>query len=178
MTQLYQQGDADGLCGLYCVLNFLNLHDQDNWENEPGQHDGGMRYIFDVCAEFGWLNPYQLAWGYEAYQLVEILRKLNDRWGLQIKVHNTVDLTPELRNRKTFEKELLIGLGGFFINGHSNHWTLIHASSPDGEIIVYDSLSRQKRPEPLASKNAVKISLEDPGVVIWRDKSPTLVGEF
>src|SRR4051812_6521446 len=67
MSKVFQQGQADGLCGLYALMHFLN---KTEWKDKPHK---ALWYLLDACQHFGWLTPQYLTEGFEDHQLKAIL---------------------------------------------------------------------------------------------------------
>lgn len=69
MREALQQGNADGMCGLYSVLNLLRQ--TETWQGNTPASD--FWYILETCRRFGWLTPQFLTEGFEDYQIKAIL---------------------------------------------------------------------------------------------------------
>lgn len=143
--KVLQQGEANGMCGIYAVLNFL----RDEWKDQPSDT---LWSIFEACRTLGWLTPEYLTQGFEDFQLKKILEWHIDNYRLSYKVYFLADLAEHFRqdNAGGLIKSITAG-GGAAITSVSGgkHWVLVRASS-DGPI-VYDS-HKSGMIEPLSKR--------------------------
>ena len=68
----FRQGTADGLCGLYCIINFLS-YSSNFCKGEYVSHD--LWHLLTVANQFGWFTPQAIHQGFEDYQLKDIFNQ-------------------------------------------------------------------------------------------------------
>lgn len=132
MTKPIRQGDADGLCGIYAILNFLNL--QKGWKFSDNPN--ALQFVLDVAYDHGWLTPRHIVGGYEAYHLKQILNTLFENYSMQFQAFNIVEIDREKSESSFVILKRILAEKGAIIGGPTgNHWVLL-IKSKDGDIIV------------------------------------------
>ena len=165
-----QQGDAEGLCGIYAVLNFLQ---QTDWAEDDAED--GLQYLLECADGLGWFTPHYITEGYEDYQLKEILDLQISRYRLAYKTYFVADT---IARRKISSFVSLVALvekaRGAIVASKSrrDHWVLV--SSLQKETNVWDSSNGERRIEAFPkrtsgySKNfGVVIVPSNPSLVAW-----------
>jgi hypothetical protein len=165
----FQQGQADGLCGLYSLLHFLKQ------TNEFASEDGTdvLWYLLEAARHNGWLNPYTLTQGFEDFQLKSIL-------DLQIKNYRMSFRTVFLRDARQASKissakallEAVTRKGGSAVvsSQRRDHWLLV--TPENGTARVIDSANAKNPVTKLASKP--RSFSPDWGLVILPERQPRI----
>ena len=141
----YRQGDLDGLCGLYAVVNALRLATAGERLTKYT-----WRLIFAALAvatdnQVGVANA--LTWGIDRNRLIKILKEANitiaEETGLQISVrrplrrHSKIglaDLLGELQELLAQPRAALL----IALSGAVEHWTVLHSVEPE-RLVLWDS---------------------------------------
>ena len=172
MKGVLQQGQADGLCGLYSILNFLQTTE---WQADSSVE--GMRYLFDSSHELGWLNPNTLIDGFEDWQLNKIVNLQLERYFIDYKSYilSEVVKSVEVKSFVELSHRVASARGSIIAKvSRKAHWVLIEGGS--GTPWIYDSAGSPGKPKKL-EQNSRAYSL-DWGVVILPEKRPKLVIEI
>lgn len=168
MKNAYQQGQADGMCGLYAVLNFL-CSDRKNWGENA---NNTMWYLLDACRNYGWLTPQYLTEGFWDHQLKSILDLLIQSHRMPYETYYIDDVFRS-RNFGSFigmARAVLRKRGSVIARIDSRyHWVLIRRKS--GEDVVIDSGNRSSPTSSLV--NGSKFDL-DCGFIVLPKKLPKL----
>ncbi|MDK2766878.1 MAG: hypothetical protein KYX69_04070 [Sphingomonas sp.] len=161
-----QQGHADGLCGIYAILNFLC--DCAEWKSE--KPDDALRYVLDAVHSFGWLTPYTLTAGFEAYQLRAILDRLFDNYRMGFRAVPLQDVVRGHPKLAAYELlKALLDKDCAVICGHdSAHWLLLKTTKAGHA--VWDS-SNPEKPSKKFDGRLAAFSLES-GVVMVPTSAP------
>lgn len=160
MRDAYQQGHADGMCGLYAVLNFLTA-ERSTWGESANDT---LWYLLDACRHLGWLTPHHLTAGFEDYQLKAILDLQIENYRLEYKTHFVAEVE-QAKRYGSFKKlaEAVVARGGGLVASHDSrhHWVLIRTRS--GHLSVVDSSNKAEPIKPFSSGRAFGL---DSGFVI------------
>jgi hypothetical protein len=143
-----QQGRADGMCGLYAVLNFLN---RTEWKESPAD---GLWYLLEACRQFGWFTPQYLTAGFEDYQLKAILDLQISNYRLPFETHFVADVASSLKIKKFYDLAVRVSAkkGSIIASWDSrDHWVLV--SQDEGKIVRLDSDSVDQPTVPLTGKH-------------------------
>jgi len=171
MRKVLQQGQADGLCGLYAALNFLNTTEWRSWSE-----NGGLWYMLDACRHFGWLTPQFLIDGYEDHQIKAILDLQFTNYRMSYTTYFLSDVL-SVRNDHNFQGLLegIVAKGGSAIVHWETrgHWLLV-TGDRDGPVVC-DSDDRTRPKSPLSKR---RIASTEWGVVILPSKRPKLQLDF
>jgi hypothetical protein len=136
MVKVLKQGHADGLCGIYCILNFLQ---QTEWADHSDNH--ALQSLLYTVQELGWLTPHYITEGFEEHHL----KKIIDR---QIEDYRLTYSTYFIRDTKFRSFKILADQvrneGGAIITGEKSkaHWILLCSfdyHEKFTELIVWDS---------------------------------------
>ncbi|MEI6417725.1 MAG: hypothetical protein WCO82_01515 [Sphingomonadales bacterium] len=163
MIKVLQQGRADGLCGVYAILNFLRgAH---GWGASPKPNDD-LWYLLNACQSLGWLDAYHITNGYHDWQLKAILDTQFDNFRMDYKSYFVSDLIKSgvtgsftnLLDRVTKNKGAVIAH-----HDAQDHWVLIKKVSKD--LRVFDSFNYEFPLQPLQNENR-KYSVKE-GIAIF-----------
>lgn len=159
MAKTLRQGDGDGLCGIYSILNFLQ---QTEWADDPKV---GLQFLLYSVEEFGWLTPHYLTEGFEEHHLKAILDQQIDRYRLSYKTYYVLDTMRVNNKLRSFSAlaEAVESSGGAIIASPAGraHWVLLGALSK--KMKVWDSAApAASNPKPIGKS---RFSTED-GIVI------------
>ena len=140
MKGALQQGHGDGLCGIYSLMNFLHTYPNSNWRDA----NETLKCLFKSCEERGWLNPHQLTWGYEDYQLIQVIEDQFRNYRMNFAAYFSKDIAEdngitsfhELADRVAKSSGALIASWDA-----KNHWVLVR--SIKGKLTVFDSSSAE-----------------------------------
>jgi len=131
-----QQGNADGLCGLYALMNFLHRTCPEDWNEATDT----LWYLLDAARQFGWFNPYTITQGFEEYQLKAIIDLLIQNYRMGYETFFVSDAAESLDiNRFVNLAERVAEKKGSIIASWDArcHWVLV--TSEKGEVVVVDS---------------------------------------
>lgn len=164
-----QQGDRDGLCGLYSIINTVRLLCP---ELKKVDVDDLVFNLAEVMTE-RFLTPMELiSWGLEIDSIRTLLRAAQDHvetvFDIQLKSH-----TPQLRKHRPTIVDLWtrlddkVGIGHVAIiglSGRYNHWTVVQRVTPK-TLTLFDSDGmksiRRNRCSLRGNRVPHRISLED-----------------
>jgi len=168
VKQVLQQGQADGLCGLYSVLNFLERTEWKDWV------DHNLQSLLYAAQHFGWFTPHHLTAGFEDHQLKAILDLQFSNYRMSYQTAFLSDVLASCDDDRFHELlERIVAKGGSAIIHKDikdgGHWLLV--TRDDGDTVVLDS-DDQKRPRSLLAERRLKRS--EWGVVILPCKRPKL----
>jgi hypothetical protein len=127
--RVYQQGQADGLCGLYALIHFLNQ--QIEWREKPHK---ALWYLLESCRHLGWLTPHYLTEGFEDYQLKAILDLQIANYRLGFTTYYVADLLNSAASksyRELLDRVVTAGGSAIVTRGKADHWVLV-TQGPDG----------------------------------------------
>ena len=166
MKKVLQQGEADGLCGIYATLNFLNRTDWKDWV------DHGLRALIDAARQFGWFTPQHLIDGFEDHQIKAILDLQFENYRMGYETYFLSDVVAGLKHSKFHEiLERVVAKRGSVIvhwdNKHGGHWLLVTGDA--GVPIVCDSDDKKRPISPLKNR---RIPSSEWGIVILPCKRP------
>ena len=162
-----QQGQADGLCGLYAILGFLAATEQ--WKAE--EPAGAMRYLFEAAHGFGWLTPHNLTGGFEGYQLKAILDMQIANYRMPYQTFFLEDVVRTKRPSDFFElAEQILEAGGSIVGGPDGrcHWLLLTRQGK-GRVVI--NSADPSKPVKKFDRRSSEFSL-DSGVIIMPKKLP------
>lgn len=148
MRKALQQGQGDGLCGLYAILNLLNRFP--SWRSSPTD---GLWALLESCDEAGWLTPYRLTNGFEDFHLEHILNDQILKYRLELECHRLSDVKASQATRNIGEViEAVIRRKGAVITTVSKggHWICV--ASYNGVASVYDSARSDSAVHPLTER--------------------------
>jgi len=158
VSKVLQQGQADGLCGLYALMHFLNRTD---WKENPQK---ALWYLLDACRHFGWLTPQHLTEGLEDHQLKAILDLQITNYRLEFKTYFLEDafLSAGAQSYREF-LEKVVSAGGSAIaqNQNGGHWVLVTKGQNGAEVV--DSANYENPRAPLCDR---RLSEQGWGIVI------------
>lgn len=148
MRKVLQQGQADGLCGLYAALNFLNRTEWRSWAK--GYE---LWYLLDACRHFGWLTSQFLTEGFEDYQLKAILDLQFLNYRLPFATHFLSDVAEaysSISSRELYER-IVRKRGSVIVqNRRGGHWLLV--TGKNGQCVVCDSADAQRSTAPISDR--------------------------
>ena len=168
-----QQGGADGLCGLYALLNWLRTTPV--YEDED--HERILWYLLEAARQHGWLDPHTLTCGFEDFQLKAIVdwQIENHRLPFQSAFLRDVKVSMGVTSVAEFLRRLVAAGGVAVVSSQRrNHWLLVRTNS-DGPSI-YDSANPDQPVKPLPT-NSRSFS-PDWGIVILPHKRPPVKVEL
>ena len=147
MKSAFQQGNADGLCGIYSIINLYSLidgNDSEKWLSDTFQN------ILHACETFGWLKPQFLATGFEQYQLKAIVDLHIENWRMEYRTHYLEDINRIFDISFVRLANKIVSKGGhiFASTVGLDHWVLISGQS--GVATAYDSDPSQESIRPLS----------------------------
>lgn len=162
-----QQGHADGLCGLYAIINFLA--EVDGWKKEKAEN--ALWYVLDITRQLGWLTPHHLTSGFEAYQLKVILNTLFEAHYTPFSASFIEEIEAGLSEQDAFQlAENVLSVGGRLLVGPEGHWVLVTRHGK--KSVIVDSASVGK---PIRSFDRRSSSLKFAGGVIILPKQRATV---
>ena len=138
--KVLQQGHADGLCGVYALLNFLQTT---HWS--VGDNREGLAFLLDAVRHFRWLTPEKLTNGFEDFELKAILDLQIENWRLGYASYFLEDTRRALRIADAAElMQAVVRAGGSAVVNFDqrSHWLLITAA--DGEPVICDSANPRR----------------------------------
>jgi hypothetical protein len=150
--RIAKQGSADGLCGVYCLINFLHAR------AEVEQREA-FRYVFEAAEQCNLLNAHFLHDGFEARNLITIFNQVANNLRLKFFATHLADVAVALKKGK-FAKiaRTVTGDGGEIIMSVASgrHWVLLHGiddtqfyvDDPDAASTQNGKFSRQGRSVP------------------------------
>lgn len=165
-----QQGQADGMCGLYAVLNLLNMTE---WKTEKPSL--GLRYLLECCRQLGFLTPEYLTDGFEDHHLKKIIDLQIDNYRLNFETYfqsDVASILPELSCQDLMVR--VVSKRGFAItqNQSGDHWLLV--AGVKRTPMIFDSDDRSGVPVPLNKRR-----LAEPNgwglVVLPKKRSPLML---
>lgn len=167
MSTVLQQGQADGLCGLYAALNFLN---RTEWK--ASTTSDGLWYLLDACRHFGWLTPQHITEGLEDHQLKAILdlQFRNYGVGYEALLIRDVVRSREFPTFRHFAMAVLRKRGSLIAQHKENHWLLITRNSTGASVL--DSANSKQPPRPFSPQQR-SLSLTY-GLVLLPKKLPSI----
>ena len=167
MTDVLQQGYADGLCGLYCIANFL--HRIPEWGDPP---NSTLWHLLDACRHFGWLNPYTITEGFEDFQLKAVLDLQIENYRMSYKTGFLSDTkqSSKIKSVNEFLEKVVEAKGAAIVNSQRRkHWMLVMPGTKGGLIV--DSANVK---EPERELGSVKRTFSpDWGVLILPHQRPS-----
>ena len=173
------QGQADGLCGLYCIINFLSASVTD-YRKDYAKYD--LWHLLTIFQQFGWLSPQSVYEGFEDYQLKLIFnqhcenRKLSFRaYFLKdyVEYHKLGELSDAAESLTDSSISISQKNAIFAYNTKEDHWVMIHRS--DNKLFISDSqLANPRDFEPDKKDDGL---CSDPGLIIL-PKDRQLSGMF
>ena len=132
----YQQGQGDGLCGLYSVMHFLTITPEFGAENP----EDILWYLLDGARHFGWLNPYTLTQGFEDFQLKSILDLQIDNYRMNYKTYLLAEArkSVKIKSAKSLIEAVVAKDGSAIVSSkRRNHWLFV--TNDHGKARVIDS---------------------------------------
>jgi len=136
MARALQQGTADGLCGIYSILNFLQTTDWLEYEASTG-----LEALLECANHFGWFTPSYVTNGFEDYQLKKILDYQIEAYRLPYQTFFIADTLLQRGNGSfSYLAQSLKGREGSALiasKSRRSHWVLI--KSHNGKMIILDS---------------------------------------
>lgn len=137
------QGEADGLCGLYCIISFLSLNDE-NYQKDFAKHD--LWHLLTLCDQFSWLTPQSIYEGFENYQLRDIFNKHCENRKLRFEAVFLKDFIESGKGRSPSDAANWLRVDTncarqkfalFLYLERKDHWVMVHRS--DSEFLITDS---------------------------------------
>ncbi|MBM7406660.1 MULTISPECIES: hypothetical protein [Sphingomonas] len=156
-----RQGQVDGLCGIYSILNFFRSRD----EFKIAVHEADEFWvILDVAERLGLLRADFVVQGYGDYQLAEIVGGVCDRLQLPFEAVRLGRVGGrDLQPATVFDYVLERG-GAAIIQYGDRHWALLH-DRRDGKYALDDSNPAAKKAPELTVEQANKLNA-DLGIAI------------
>ena len=170
MSTELQQGDADGLCGIYAVMNFLRSK-RASWQREDASTT--LCHLLEACAGFGWFTPRHITNGFEDRELKAVIDRDIDNYRLPYSAFYIDDV---LRSWKcgsfTGLVDSVMERDGAIIASEElkDHWVLIEPR--DGSPHVIDSSSPSNPVSPF-NRRSKRFSMET-GIVILKADRPVI----
>jgi hypothetical protein len=162
-----QQGEADGLCGMYAAMAFLAGTKQ--WRGEDPSN--ALWYLLDAARHFGWFTPYHLTKGFEAHEIKAILEREFDHYRMPYEAFYMDDVARQLKTKDYHDITFrVLAKDGSVITGPDGHWILI--TTRDGSPKVIDSANRQQ-PEKPFSRRFKSLRFAD-AIIILPKPRPTI----
>ena len=154
MSKAFQQGQADGMCGLYAIMNFLVRTKGPTWRKE----ENPLSYMLEACRHFGWLTPYYLTLGFEDFQLKAIIDKQFSDYRMPFKAFYLDDVVKSIKIDKFFDlANKIVENGGSLICDVQNgkHWVLVTGDKQS--LAVIDSANATNPVTPLGRQTGYKL---------------------
>ncbi len=163
----YQQGHADGLCGLYSLLHFLLQTEEFSGETETDT----LWYLLDAARHYGWLNPYTLTQGFEDFQLKAILDLQIENYRMNFRTVFLKDArkASKVRSARALLEAVVSKSGSAIVSStRRDHWLLV--TSHEGKARIVDSANAE---DPIIELNSKPRSFSPNwGLVILPEKRP------
>ena len=168
MKQGMQQGDADGLCGLYALLNFLAS--TVDWKDE--KPDIALQYLLQSANDHGWLSPHFITKGFEPWQLKRII---DDQFENYRMPYQTFHLSDADRGSGeecfyNFARKITSKGGSILGSPDRSHWLLLTSSK--GKMVTVNSADRLKSVKPF-HKGSARFDTYG-GLIIMPTEAPTV----
>lgn len=153
-----RQGQMDGLCGLYAIMNFClekSLFDKSHFGK--GIKKEAEWYVFEAVEMEGLLNTYYLYYGFEVQHIFSIFRRLCENLRIPYRpvYLDTLGSDPEQAVTK------VLHAGGAVVGGFdgNRHWVLVHSKS-DRKYLVHDSAASGTQITALGQARMKRFSME------------------
>lgn len=137
MKKAFQQGQSDGMCGIYSLLNFLHRTKGFGWEDDSTET---LWYLLDASRQLGWFNPYTLTQGFEEHQLKAIIDLQFANYKMPYETFSVGEVSEQLGIKNFYDlAEKVTKKNGSLVASwdRRNHWVLVTAEA--GEVVVIDS---------------------------------------
>ena len=152
-----RQGTADGLCGIYCLVNFICSR---KFPTEFVGQRNALRYLLESAERLQLLRPHKIAEGFEWHELLEIFNDVSSRLFshyIAVPLHLVDEEIDDdgwsdffrkvFHERKPGEIALVLNVAG------GEHWVLGDSlSEKENGVLVKDST--QKSPRSTVSRPA------------------------
>jgi hypothetical protein len=145
MSAAAKQGTADGLCGIYCLIN--HMRDWGLQTKEKSNENEALRYLLQSAQVLGFLDPNRLVYGFEAFELRLIFNQVAEWLEKKTRAYHLKNIG----NGKMFDacNKTIKAKGEIVVSEKSlGHWVL--AIGFDGEkLSVLNSHPRARASRPL-----------------------------
>ena len=141
MKRALQQGQSDGLCGIYSLLNFLIRTRGFGWQDSSDS----LWYLLDASRQLGCFNPYTLTQGFEEHQLKAIIDLQFENYRMPYKTFSIGELSKQvgIKNFYDLANKVTVKNGSLIASwDRRNHWVLVTAEA--GDMVVIDSAAGGK----------------------------------
>jgi hypothetical protein len=135
------QGAADGLCGIYSLVNFMQDQPRIRKANVHG-HKVAFAHLLKSAEDLQLLNAERICAGFSADDLVAIFNKTAQRKRIPFKAVELAAVLPTDGQPTSIElMERILDEGGVAIvlRHGDKHWVLAHGLSDDRRIQIKDS---------------------------------------
>ncbi|WP_157093094.1 hypothetical protein [Paraurantiacibacter namhicola] len=136
----FQQGNADGLCGLYSILNFLkSLSD---WRSETPE--GAMKIVLEAAQSEGALTPEKITGGFCSDELQRIANRVFARFRMPYRAYHFEEIEWREEDDAYQNHHQVLDSGGAIIGGRDGreHWVLFRRTV-DGPVLVNSADQKQ-----------------------------------
>ena len=147
-----KQGNIDGLCGLYCLVNAIDEDELVCGQRDDDRARDALRYILEATKRLGLLTSYRVLFGYHWHELIEIFNHFSSRTHYSFKAVPLTDVSeehPSLSGRRLIKNILQMQGQAILSVDSDRHWVLAVGEHPDGGISVED-------PSPLSNRSQIK----------------------
>jgi len=140
MIKVEKQGDPDGLCGIYCLINHMRdwgLEEEDkNGEIKKTNGQEALRYLLQAASTLGFLDSRRLVDGFEDFEIIQIFNRVAEWRRLDVRAVHLEEV-----GRKIGSDDLLETCKWVFDQGQGEvvlcengggHWVLAIASERSG----------------------------------------------
>jgi hypothetical protein len=144
-----QQGEPDGLCGIYSLLNFIHALPEYCAKTRKEQNEEDqeiLRYLLEASHELGLMLPQMLSHGFEQYHLRAIFNRTCENLDINFRAKSLSSYASENKC-----KNVLKAIGR--VVGEKGA-AVVHLNEHDHWVLAYDI-------------NGVVVTLDDSSV--WRD---------
>ena len=145
MSEAAKQGTADGLCGIYCLIN--HMRDWKHANKEKINEQEALRYLLQSAQVLGFLDPNRLVNGFEAFVLRLIFNQAAKWLQMPNRAYHLKDIGD--CEMPDYCKRIFDAKGEIVVSEQSlRHWVL--AVALDGEkFSVLNSQPRARKLRPL-----------------------------